>query len=170
MDGTRSAPTPPADSPGYPFGDLLALARRSWVRQLSDRAAAEGFADFRRSDTILLRILASRAEPIGRIGEGLGITRQAARKLADGLVARGHATLAVDPDDGRRTLVELTDRGRSYHRTLAAAAEALNGRVRGLPASDMRAADAVLRSVLTEDDRRLADAVVPRPSGRRGGR
>ncbi len=154
----------------YQFGDLLALARRSWVRRLSEQAAAEGFSEFRRSDTLLLRILIPGAQPIGRIGEGMGVSRQAARKLADGLVARGYAELAADPDDARRTLVRLTPRGVGYHRALAGASQALNDEVRRQPPADLRAADAVLRAVLTDDDRRLADAAVPPPSDRVVGR
>ena len=30
--------------------------------------------------------------PVGRLGAGLGVTRQAARKVADGLEQRGYAT------------------------------------------------------------------------------
>lgn len=169
----RATPTP-ADGDsitfpepvGYRFGDLLALARRSWVRRLSVRAASDGFPDYRRSDTVMLRILARAAVPIGHLGEELGISRQGARKLADGLVARRYAEVAQDPFDARRRLVRLTDRGFAYHRTLVDAAEALNDQVGRLPLSEVLAADAVLRAVLTEDDRRLADAVVPPPAGR----
>lgn len=147
----------------YRFGDLLALARRSWVRQVSARAAAAGFTDYRRSDTVLLRILARGERPLGQIGEALGISRQGARKLADGLVARGYAHLAADPADARRRMVRLTDRGIAYHRILADAAEVLNREANRAAPSDLRAADALLRSLLTAEDRRLADIAVPAP-------
>lgn len=152
---------PPAE--GYRFGDLLALARRSWLRRLSVHAAADGFGDVRRSDPVLLRILARGPQPVGQLGGGLGISRQAARKLADSLVARGYAELADDPDDARRLLVRLNGRGLAYDRTLQAAAELLNREVRRLSPDALRGADTVLRAVLTEDDRRLADAAVPPP-------
>lgn len=152
----------------YRFGDLLALARRSWVRRLAAHAASDGFSDYRPTDTVLLRILAREAQSIGRIGDGLGISRQAARKLADGLAARGYAVLAADPTDARRRLVGLTDRGRAYHRALSDASESLNDEVRQVVPSELLAADAVLRAVLTDEDRRLADAAVPRPRTRRG--
>jgi DNA-binding MarR family transcriptional regulator len=151
------------DAMGYRFGDLLALARRSWVRRLAAHAAPAGFSDFRPTDTVLLRILAREAQSIGRIGDGLGISRQAARKLADGLAARGYATLEADPADARRRLVRMTDRGLAYHRALTDATELLNDEVRRVVPSDLLAADAVLRAVLTDEDRRLADAAVPRP-------
>lgn len=159
IPGALTAP----EARDYRFGDLLALARRSWVRRLSSRATSDGFADYRRSDTVLLRILAREAQPIGRIGDALGISRQGARKLADGLVARGYAELGGDPSDARRTLVRLTDRGVAYHHTLAEASRSLDEEMRRLPFSDLVAADAVLRAVLTADDRRLADAAVPSP-------
>lgn len=155
------------DAVGYRFGDLLALARRSWVRRLAAHAASGGFSDYRPTDTVLLRILAREAQSIGRIGDGLGISRQAARKLADGLAARGYAAWAADPADARRRLVRITDRGLAYHRALTDATELLNDEVREVVPSDLLAADAVLRAVLTDEDRRVADAAVPRPVTRR---
>ncbi|MGH9057613.1 MAG: MarR family transcriptional regulator, partial [Acidimicrobiales bacterium] len=128
--------------------------------------ASKGFSDFRRSDTASMRILARSAEPIGRLGDGLGISRQAARKLADGLVARGYAELVDDAADARRRLVQLTRRGLDYHRALAEASTALNQEVRRLSASDQVAADTVLRAVLTDEDRRLAGSVSPPRPGR----
>lgn len=62
--------------------------------------------------------------------------------------------------------MRLTDRGFAYHRALADATRVLNEVVRRLPRSDLRAADAVLRAVLTDDDRRLADDAVPLPARR----
>lgn len=162
-DTSLSRPVNPAQSGDYRFGDILALARRSWVRRVSARAASAGFLDYRRSDTVLLRILARGERPIGQIGDALGISRQGARKLADGLVARGYAELTSDPVDARRRLVRLTERGLAYHRTLHDAAEALNDEVHRLARSDLRAADAVLRSLLSSEERRLADTAVPPP-------
>ena len=51
-------PTPP----GYPdgpllFGDLLALARRSWIRQMAEGLRRAGYADYRPTDAAVFRRL-----------------------------------------------------------------------------------------------------------------
>jgi len=149
----------------YRFGDLLALARGSWIRQVRVRVEAQGFPGYRRSDSWTTRLLAREPCPLGRLGEGVGITRQASRKLADGLVERGYATLSPDPSDGRRTLVVLTARGESYGRAVASAQRALNVAIRRkVSAEELLAADAVLRAVLPDhDERSRIDRLVPAP-------
>lgn len=165
-DATPGASTAEPFVISYRFGDLLALARRSWVRRMAALVTAAGFADYRRSDTFLVRVLAGDARPIGHIGNAMGVSRQAARKLAEGLMNRGYATLAFDPTDARRRLVQLTEQGRQYHGALTAAAELLNHEIRRLAPDDVSVADAVLRTLLTDEDREIADAFVPRPNGR----
>ena len=48
----------------------------------------------------------------GHLAQRLGITPAAATLVVDRLVGRGHALRVPDKDDGRRTLVTLTDEGR----------------------------------------------------------
>ena len=78
-------------SPPYLFGDLLALARQSWVRQMASRLDQRGYSGYRRSDAAVMRFLTRDAAPIGQLGSVLGVSRQAARKIADGLVQRRYA-------------------------------------------------------------------------------
>jgi DNA-binding MarR family transcriptional regulator len=136
------------ESPQYRFGDLLALARGSWIRQIRARAEAAGFGEYRRTDSFVLGLLSSDALAIGELGQGIGISRQAARKIAGRLVDRGYADFVVDPDDGRRTLVVLTRRGTAYAKVVARAQDELNERIRSTTsADDLAAAARVLRSV-----------------------
>ena len=117
-------------SPPYRFGSLLARARRSWVEQVRELA-------------------------IGQLGEAMGISRQAARQMADGLVERGYATFGTDDADARRTLVVLTRRGKAYGRAIWTAQDALNETVRSrVSEADLAAADAVLRAVFPDDKAR----------------
>lgn len=154
----------PVASATYRFGDLLALARGSWIRQVRERVEALGFPGYRRSDSWALRLLASEAQPIGRLGEEAGISRQAARKFADGLVERGHATFASDPSDRRRTLVVLTADGEAYVWAVTTAQRGLNNAIRKKVSDDqLAAADAVLRAVLPTALRSRIDATVPPP-------
>lgn len=142
----------PAASPHYRFGDLLALARLSWVRQLRTRMEEAGFADYRRSDAGIVRLLAVQPCAIGQLGGALSVTRQAARQLADGLVGRGYASYAADPADARRTLVVLTARGEQYAAAVWCALDALNQAVyRQVGTADLAAADRVLRAVFAGD-------------------
>jgi DNA-binding MarR family transcriptional regulator len=119
------------------------------------RMDVAGFPDFRPTDSWMLRLLVRRPWAIGQLGEAMGITRQAARQLADGLAERGYATLGSDPADGRRTLVDLTRRGRAYARAVLDAQEALNDALRRrVSAADLVAARRVLRAVFPADAKR----------------
>jgi DNA-binding MarR family transcriptional regulator len=149
-------------SPPYRFGDLLALARRSWIRQVRSRMEDAGFAGYRQTDAWVLRLLAQRPWAIGQLGEAMGVTRQAARQLADGMVERGYAAFGTDPQDARRTLVVLTSSGESYARAVAQAQDALNNALRDrVSAADLAAADAVLRAVFGDHARRRVDEAIP---------
>jgi DNA-binding MarR family transcriptional regulator len=68
--------------------------------------------DYRRTDAAAVRLLLRRGPvPVGRLGTALGVTRQAARKAANGLQQRGFATARRDPDDARQLIIALTPTG-----------------------------------------------------------
>jgi DNA-binding MarR family transcriptional regulator len=151
-------------SPPYRFGNLLALARQSWVEQIRERMQEAGFPGYRRADARTLALLLHRQLPIGQLGEALGISRQAARQLADGLVERGYAGFGADQTDSRRTLVVLTASGKAYGRAIWAAQDALNEMVRNrVSEADLAAADTVLRAVFPDDGarRRVDERLLP---------
>jgi DNA-binding MarR family transcriptional regulator len=142
-------------NPPYRFGSLLARARRSWVEQIRERMQEAGFPGYRQSDAWVLALLLKRPLAIGQLGEAMGISRQAARQMADGLVERGYATFGTDEADARRTLVVLTRRGKAYGRAIWMAQDALDEMVRSrVSEPDLAAADAVLRAVFPDDDAR----------------
>jgi DNA-binding MarR family transcriptional regulator len=152
-------------SPVYRFGDLLALVRECWAREMTDELDRAGFSDYRRSDASLVRLLMRGARPVGRIGAALGVSRQAARKLVSGLERRGYAQTETSPDDARQLNVTLTARGEEFGRAIIAAVESLNGRLaRRADGEQLLAADAVLRAALPDGRaRQLADRLVPPP-------
>jgi DNA-binding MarR family transcriptional regulator len=159
-DATQPHPQPHPQS--QRFGDLLALARLSWIRQIRAHLDEAGFAGYRRSDSGVLGLLAQRPLAIGQLGEALGITRQAARQLADGVVERGYASFSADPADARRTLVVLTPAGARYARAAGEAQRALNDDVRGrVSAADLAAATRVLRAVFPADQDHLPGTATP---------
>ncbi len=154
-------------SPPYRFGSLLALARQSWVEQIQERMQEAGFPGYRRTDAGILALLLRQPLAIGQLGEALGISRQAARQLADGLVERGYASFGTDQADSRRTLVVLTPGGKAYGRAIWAAQDALNETVRNrVSQADLAAADAVLRAVFPDGKaRQRVDERLPPPAG-----
>ena len=142
-------------NPPYRLGGLLARARRSWIEQVRERMQEAGFPGYRQSDAWILALLLRRPMAIGQLGEAMGISRQAARQMADGLAERGYATFGTDDADARRTLVVLTRRGKAYGRAIWMAQEALNETVRNrVSEADLAAADAVLRAVFPDDKAR----------------
>ncbi len=150
----------------YRFGDLLALTRQSWLGQMASQLERLGYVDYRRSDAAALRTLWRGPQPVGRLGAVLGVTRQAARKVADGLVQRGYVTTGRDSRDTRQLNVTLTELGRGYARAIIAVIEELNREVAGRVTPDqLAAADAVLRAALFDDSARQRASRVPRPTG-----
>jgi DNA-binding MarR family transcriptional regulator len=128
------------------FGDVLALARERWVREMARRLAARGYREYRRSDAFALRFLSTGPRALGEFAAPFGATRQAARKMVTGLIQRGYASLEVDPRDARRRRVLLTTAGREYAKAVIHTIDALNREV----ASIVDPADlATARSVLT---------------------
>jgi DNA-binding MarR family transcriptional regulator len=149
----------------YRFGDLLALARQSWVHRMAAELAERGFADYRLTDSATLRRLRRGPAPVGELGVPMGVTRQAARKVVRGLEERGYATTQADPDDARKLNVILTTAGRAYADAIIEVIAALNRAVAARVAADqLAAADAVLRASI-EDERvaRLAGYLSPPP-------
>jgi DNA-binding MarR family transcriptional regulator len=154
-------------NPPYRLGGLLARARRSWIEQVRERMQEAGFPGYRQSDAWILALLLARPLAIGQLGEAMGISRQAARQMADGLAERGYASFGTDDADARRTLVALTPTGKAYGRAIWTAQDALNQTVRNrVSEADLAAADAVLRAVFPDGKaRQRVDERMPPPTG-----
>jgi DNA-binding MarR family transcriptional regulator len=157
-------------TPAYRFGDLVALARQSWLVQMTSRLEGLGFAGYRRGDAAVMRMLLREPLPVGRLGAALGVTRQAARKVADALEQRGYATTGRDSRDTRQLNVTLTPAGRDYAGAVIAVTEELNREVAGrVSPGQLAAADAVLRAALFDDSARLRASHLPPPPAQPSG-
>jgi DNA-binding MarR family transcriptional regulator len=157
--------TAPSSGP-YPFGDLLALARQSWLNAMASLLAERGYPEYRRSDAAALRLLRRSPLAVGRLGLDLGVTRQAGRKVADHLVQRGFATTARDPADSRQLNVSLTEAGLAYARAITEVVAELNAEVSKLASPEQLAAtDSVLRAVLFDESTRRRAQWLPGPPG-----
>jgi MarR family transcriptional regulator, transcriptional regulator for hemolysin len=123
-----------------------------------------GYEDYRRSDAAIMRRLRQGPLSIGQLGTALGTSRQAARKVADGLEQRGLATMERDPDDTRQVNVLLTAEGEAYAAAVAKVIERLNRNLsRRVGAADLVGADKVLRAVLSDDRTRRVAENIPGP-------
>ena len=148
----------------YPFGQLLALARQSWLGQMTARLAGRGHAGYRRSDAAATMLLRRGPAPVGQLGAGLGITRQAARKVADGLQQRGYVTTGRGLRDSRQVIITLTPAGRRYADAVAAVVDELNRELsRRVDPAQLAAADAAMRAVLFDDSTRQRADRLPGP-------
>jgi len=148
----------------YPFGDMLALARQSWLGEMTGRLEALGYPDYRRTDAAAMRLLMRGPAPVGRLGAVLGVTRQAARKAVDGLEQRGYATASRDPGDARQLNVALTPAGWNYAQAITSVVAELNREVsRRTDPAQLAAADAVLRAALFDDSARQRASRLSRP-------
>ncbi|MGH7691927.1 MAG: MarR family winged helix-turn-helix transcriptional regulator [Candidatus Dormibacteria bacterium] len=157
---------PAKSTTSYRFGDLLALARQSWVAQMAGGLASRGYLDYRRSDAAALRVLRRGPLPVGRLGQALGVTRQAARKVADGLERRGLASAARADHDSRQVSVGLTPAGEAYARAVGDVADRLNRDLcRRVDPAALTGAAAVLGAVLAGHHNEA-----PEHRGRRGAR
>ena len=84
--------------------------RRAWVgyqRRLDEELAVAGFADRGVPDGRVLRICSrSTGVTVSDIGREIGITRQGASKLVNGLERRGYLALTASATDGREKVVQ----------------------------------------------------------------
>jgi DNA-binding MarR family transcriptional regulator len=156
--------TEPA-TPVYRFGDLLGLARLSWVRKMANELEARGFPEYRMSDAGSVRFLLVAPRTVSELGELLGVTRQAARKVVTTLEARGYATIAPDPNDGRKLEVVLTGAGHAYGLAIVEVVASLNRALaRRVAPEQLQAADAALRAVIDDETLRTRAESIPGPA------
>jgi DNA-binding MarR family transcriptional regulator len=156
-----------ASAATYRFGDVLALARLAWRERMAEGLASRGYGDYRASDAAAVRMLLAGATSVGAFAGHLGVTRQAARKIARGLEQRGFARAARDPGDARRVNLIPTAAGRAYADAVVAVIAELNRETAAaVSAEQLAAADAVLRAVFarSERGRRLGAQIRP-PEG-----
>jgi len=165
----ESMPQPAPDAPTAPpylFGDLLALARQHWIRQMEQRLAELGYPGYQRSDATTMRMLLRHSPiPIGAVAPAHGVTRQGGRKIVDNLEHRGFVRTERDAQDTRRVNVVLTPAGATYARAVVSVIHALNRELcERVDPTLLAAADAVLRASITDEATAARAARVARPS------
>ncbi len=148
----------------YRLGDLLALAHATWVAQMAAALGDRGYLGYRRTDAWVMRRLLAGPLAITQVGSLLGITRQAGRKIINGLLDRGYAATEPDAQDRRRVNVILTPAGQAYAATVVDVTASLNqALVDRVEPGDLAVVDRVLRAVLDEHAQLLADGLISPP-------
>lgn len=99
---------------GFELPLLLFAGFRTLIDRLHAELARQGHPDMRPAHGFAMQAIAA-GGPTGAtasdIGRRLGVSKQAAGKTVDRLLAVGYAERADDPADARRKLVRLTARG-----------------------------------------------------------
>jgi DNA-binding MarR family transcriptional regulator len=109
---------PDAACGGPPLARLFAIAYRLLIDGLHDRLQAQGWPDVRPAYGFVL--LAARGQPASVTGLAslMGMSKQAASKLVEAMVAGGYLERGADPEDGRQRPVHLTARGEELLRSV----------------------------------------------------
>ncbi|MEU4838064.1 MarR family winged helix-turn-helix transcriptional regulator [Nocardia testacea] len=106
--GPESAGPPRA---GYELPLLLLAGFRTLIDELHTELARQGHPEVRPAHGFAMQAIGADGASASDIGRRLGISKQAAGKTVDRLVALGYAERADDPADTRRRLVRLTTQG-----------------------------------------------------------
>ncbi|MEU9865239.1 MarR family winged helix-turn-helix transcriptional regulator [Streptomyces sp. NPDC047971] len=99
---------------GFELPLLLFAGFRTLIDRLHAELARQGHPDLRPAHGFAMQAIAAggpRGATASDIGRHLGVSKQAAGKTVDRLLAVGYAERADDPADARRKLVRLTARG-----------------------------------------------------------
>jgi DNA-binding MarR family transcriptional regulator len=109
---------------------ILVAANRCLNDRLVRAVRETGARDVRPAFGYVIRAVAAEEPTVGRLAELLGVSRQAASKLADEMVERGYLLRAPDPDDRRRTRLRLSAKGRRVRERAAAESAAIEAELR----------------------------------------
>ena len=94
------------------------MAYRQIIDELHARLAARGYGDV--SPNFGYVLLAVREQPmtVTAIASLLGVTKQAASKLIDGMAADGYVSRTANADDARAKAIAISARGKRFLTTV----------------------------------------------------
>ena len=151
VDGGKGVP-----GRGYELPLLLFAGFRSLIDRLHVELARQGHPDVRPAHGFAMQAIGIDGATASEVGRRLGVSKQAAGKTVDRLVALGYAVRADDPSDARRKLVRLTPHGLDALSRSAAIFDELRADwARKLGADRVTDIEQALRSVAPADAFRL---------------
>lgn len=141
---------------GYELPLLLFAGFRTLIDRLHAELARQGHPDVRPAHGFAMQAIGSGGATASEVGRRLGVSKQAAGKTVDRLVALGYAERADDPADARRKLVRLTPHGLDALARSAAIFDELRAEwARALGEGRVGDMEAALRTVVPADAFRL---------------
>lgn len=96
---------------GYELPLLLFAGFRTLIDRLHAELARQGHPDARPAYGFAMQAIGVHGATASEVGRRLGVSKQAAGKTVDRLIALGYAARTDDPADARRKLVRLTAHG-----------------------------------------------------------
>ncbi len=118
---------------------LLQAARRTYGSAIRSALAEIGCDDLPRSGARVIGAL-RRDAGVSDIAGLVGTSKQAASQLVDTLVTRGYLTRSPAPDDRRRVVLTLTDRGAEAAEVVAETVQDVDTAIAGRVGADALAA------------------------------
>ncbi|WP_336158116.1 MarR family winged helix-turn-helix transcriptional regulator [Amycolatopsis sp. VC5-11] len=145
-----------SDPPGYELPLRLLFAFRSLIDDLHAELAKQGHPGLRPMHGFVFQAIGPSGTTAVELGRTLGVTKQAAGKTIDTLERLGYVHRERDPEDGRRMLVRLTDRGLDCLTKSAQIFDRLRAEwAETLGAGRLRSMEEDLRKVASPDSARL---------------
>ena len=145
-----------SDPPGFELPLRLFLGFRVLIDDLHAELARQGHPDVRPMHGFVLHAVGRDGTTAAELGRRLGVSKQAAAKTIDALERLGYLRRDADPEDARRKVVRLTDRGVDCLRRSARIFEDLRIRwAETLGEERLRALEADLRRLTPPDVVRL---------------
>jgi len=140
------------------FPALLRAARRAYSTAIRAALADAECADLPRNGPYVVGAIARTGAPLHAIIEELGVSKQAASQLVDTLVERGYLDRSTDPDDRRRVVVSLTERGQAAAEATRAAIERVDAAlIDVVGAASVAEGRRVLAALINLNSRRATD-------------
>ncbi|MGR6316673.1 MarR family winged helix-turn-helix transcriptional regulator [Micromonospora soli] len=99
------------DRPGFALPLLLLAGFRTLIDGLHAELARQGHPELRPAHGFVLQAVGVGGTTASDLGQRLGVSKQAAGKTVDRLVALGYLERVDDPADARRKLVRMTAKG-----------------------------------------------------------
>ena len=129
------------------FAILLTTANRCVADRLLQAVSEVDGGKMRNSFGFVLRAVAAEEPTVSRLAELLGVSKQAASRLTEDMVSGGFLRRGGDPNDRRRTPLQLTELGDRVRARALAESDAMEFELR------QRFGDSTIeqfRTVLTE--------------------
>jgi DNA-binding MarR family transcriptional regulator len=99
---------------GHPLvGLLLRLAAQQWGADMDAALQAEGVEGMTPAHANVIPFIPPEGIQIGELARLAKVRKQSMAQSVEQLIASGYVTRQRDPDDGRASLIFLTDKGRA---------------------------------------------------------